>query len=84
MYIILYICNNIYIYHNMYVCLSVCLCVCVCVCVCVCIYIIIYIVILNVMEIIHINTNDYEGTCNVGDVLHCMDKVEVNYTNREV
>jgi len=36
------------------------------------------------MEIIHINTNDYEGTCNVGDVLHCMDKVEVNYTNREV
>ena len=31
--------------------------------------------------IIHININDYEGTYDVGDLLHCItDKGEVNYT----
>ena len=32
-------------------------------------------------NIIDININDYEGTYNVGDILHCIaDKGEVNYT----
>ena len=32
-------------------------------------------------NIIHININDYEGTYNVGDVLHSItDKGKVNYT----
>ena len=32
-------------------------------------------------NVIHININDYEGTYNVGDILHCIaDKGEVNYT----
>jgi hypothetical protein len=35
-------------------------------------------------KIIHININDYEGTYDVGDVLHCItDKGEVNYTIAE-
>ena len=32
-------------------------------------------------NIIHININDYEGTYNVGYVLHCSaDKSDANYT----
>jgi hypothetical protein len=35
-------------------------------------------------KVIHIKINDYEGTYNVGDVLHCItDKGEVNYTITE-